>query len=138
MSIGEGLAQARREAGLSLAQVSQRTRIREKIITDIESDDYSACGGDFYARGHIRSIARAIGTDPEPFIREYDAQPEPDDPAEAEITQPGMAVGIQPGIPPRTEPGPPLALRRACPSVPRRACLVRRAVLAYAGGARLE
>ena len=37
MSIGEGLAQARREAGLSLAQVSQRTRIREKIIADIES-----------------------------------------------------------------------------------------------------
>ena len=79
MSIGEGLAQARHEAGLSLAQISQRTRIREKIIADIESDDYSACGGDFYARGHIRSIARAIGTDPEPFIREYDAvQPEPD------------------------------------------------------------
>jgi len=109
VSIGEGLAQARHEAGLSLAQISQRTRIREKIIADIESDDYSACGGDFYARGHIRSIARAIGTDPEPFIREYDAvQPEPDDPAEAEITQPGMAVGIQPGIPPRTEPRPPL------------------------------
>jgi transcriptional regulator with XRE-family HTH domain len=107
VSIGEGLAQARREAGLSLAQVSQRTRIRERIIADIESDDYSACGGDFYARGHIRSIARAIGTDPEPFIREYDAaQPEPDDPAEAEITQPGMAIGIQPGIPLHTDPGP--------------------------------
>jgi transcriptional regulator with XRE-family HTH domain len=107
VSIGEGLAQARREAGLSLAQVSQRTRIRERIITDIESDDYSACGGDFYARGHIRSIARAIGTDPEPFIRQYDAvQPEPDDLAEAEITQPGMSIGIQPGIPLRTDPEP--------------------------------
>ena len=107
MSIGEGLARARREAGLSLAQVSQRTRIRERIIADIESDDYSACGGDFYARGHIRSIARAIGTDPDPFIREYDAaQPEPDEPAEAEITQPGMAIGIQPGIPLGGEPGP--------------------------------
>jgi transcriptional regulator with XRE-family HTH domain len=108
VSIGEGLAQARREAGLSLAQVSQRTRIRERIIADIESDDYSACGGDFYARGHIRSIARAIGTDPDPFIRDYDAaQPEPDDVAEAEITQPGMAIGIQPGIPLLTEPGQP-------------------------------
>jgi transcriptional regulator with XRE-family HTH domain len=107
VSIGEGLAQARREAGLSLAQVSQRTRIRERIIADIEGDDYSACGGDFYARGHIRSIARAIGTDPDPFIREYDAaQPEPDDLAEAEITQPGMAIGIQPGIPLHTEPEP--------------------------------
>ena len=109
MSIGEGLAQARREAGLSLAQVSQRTRIREKIIVDIESDDYSACGGDFYARGHIRSIARAVGTDPDPFIRQYDAtQPEPDELAGAEITQPGLAIGTQPGIPVYTQPGPPM------------------------------
>jgi len=113
VSIGEGLAQARREAGLSLAQISQRTRIREKIIADIENDDYSACGGDFYARGHIRSIARAIGTDPDPFIREYDAsQQELDEFAEAEITQPGMAIGGQPGIPRRTDPGPPGAAER--------------------------
>ena len=109
MSIGEGLAQARREAGLSLAQVSQRTRIREKIIADIESDDYSACGGDFYARGHIRSIARAVGTDPDPFIRQYDAtEPEPDELTEAEITQPGLAIGTRPGIPVHTQPGPPM------------------------------
>jgi transcriptional regulator with XRE-family HTH domain len=108
VSIGEGLARARHEAGLSLAQISQRTRIREKIIADIENDDYSACGGDFYARGHIRSIARAIGTDPGPFIREYDAaQQEPDEFAETEITQPGIAIGTPPGIPLRTDPGPP-------------------------------
>jgi cytoskeletal protein RodZ len=72
MSIGEALAEARRQAGLSINQVSQRTRIRETIIRGIERDDYSACGGDFYARGHIRSIARAVGADPEPLIREYD------------------------------------------------------------------
>src|SRR5258708_1546543 len=73
VSIGESLAEARRQAGLSINQVSQRTRVREPIIRGIERDDYSACGGDFYARGHIRSIARAVGADPEPLIREYDA-----------------------------------------------------------------
>jgi len=72
VSIGEVLAEARRGAGLTVAQVSQRTRIREAIITGIEGDDYSACGGDFYARGHIRAIARAAGADPEPLIRAYD------------------------------------------------------------------
>ena len=65
MSIGDALAQARSQAGLTVAQVSERTRIRETIIRGIEHDDFSACGGDFYARGHIRSIARAVGTDPE-------------------------------------------------------------------------
>jgi cytoskeletal protein RodZ len=73
MGIGESLAEARRQAGLSIDQVSQRTRVRAAIIRGIERDDYSSCGGDFYARGHIRSIARAVGTDPEPLIREYDA-----------------------------------------------------------------
>ena len=73
MSIGESLADARRQAGLTVAQVSHQTRIRESIIRDIEQDDFSACGGDFYARGHIRSIAAAVGTDPVPLIGEYDA-----------------------------------------------------------------
>jgi transcriptional regulator with XRE-family HTH domain len=73
MSIGGTLAQARRDAGLTVAQVSERTRIREAIIRGIEQDDYSGCGGDFYARGHIRSMAQAVGVDPAPLIGEYDA-----------------------------------------------------------------
>jgi cytoskeletal protein RodZ len=73
MSIGETLAAARRQAGLSVSQVSQKTRIRETIIRDIERDDFTHCGGDFYARGHIRSIARAVAADPGPLIAEYDA-----------------------------------------------------------------
>src|SRR5215469_5636655 len=73
MPIGEFLAVARHRAGLSVAQVSERTRIRETIISSIESGDYSACGGDFYARGHIRAIAKAVGADAEPLIQEYDS-----------------------------------------------------------------
>ena len=72
MSIGDALAQARSQSGLTITQVSQRTRIRETIVRGIEHDDFSACGGDFYARGHIRSIARVVGTDSEPLIHEYD------------------------------------------------------------------
>ncbi len=73
MTIGDALAEGRRQAGLTVTQVSQRTCIRETIIRGIERDDFSGCGGDFYARGHIRSIARAVETDPEPLIDEYDA-----------------------------------------------------------------
>jgi hypothetical protein len=71
--IGETLAAARQQAGLTVAEVSERTRIRPTIIRAIEDDDYTSCGGDFYARGNIRDIARVVGTDPEPLIREYDA-----------------------------------------------------------------
>src|SRR6266567_4721111 len=73
MSIGDALAEGRRQAGLTVTQVSQRTCIRETIIRGIERGDFSGCGGDFYARGHIRSIAGAVGMNPEPLIDEYDA-----------------------------------------------------------------
>ncbi|MEV5571506.1 RodZ domain-containing protein [Spirillospora sp. NPDC052269] len=72
MSIGETLARERERAGLSVTQVSLRTRIRESVVRAIEHDDFSPCGGNFYARGHIRSIARVIGIDPEPLVQEFD------------------------------------------------------------------
>lgn len=74
MSIGETLAEARRQAGLTVTAVSERTRVRESIIRGIEQNDFSACGGDFYARGHIRSIAAAVGIDSAPLIKEYDTE----------------------------------------------------------------
>jgi hypothetical protein len=58
---------------MTVSEVSGSTRIREVIIRGIERDDFSACGGDFYARGHIRAIATAVGTDPRPLIEEYDS-----------------------------------------------------------------
>ncbi len=73
MSIGATLAAARRRAGLTVSDVSHSTRVTEPIIRGIEHDDYAACGGDFYARGHIRAIARAVGEDPAPLIDEFDS-----------------------------------------------------------------
>jgi transcriptional regulator with XRE-family HTH domain len=74
VSIGDTLAQARRQAGLTITQVSEQTRIRESIISSIEQDDFSPCGGDFYARGHIRTMAGVVGTDPVVLVREYDEE----------------------------------------------------------------
>jgi cytoskeletal protein RodZ len=73
VSIGDTLAAARHAAGLTIARVSELTRIREAIVRGIERDDFSACGGDIYARGHIRSIGRVTGADAESLVSEYDA-----------------------------------------------------------------
>jgi cytoskeletal protein RodZ len=86
VSIGVALAGARQRAGLTVADVSAHTRIRQPIIRAIEHDDFGVCGGDFYARGHIRAIARTVGLDSEPLVHEYDAahphgQPVPGQPA---------------------------------------------------------
>lgn len=96
MSIGETLAAARRDAGLSVTQLSQRTRIRETVIQGMERDDFSPCGGDFYARGHIRSVAKVVGLDPEPLIREYDsAHGGTRDIGAAEVFEPTTPVKIR-------------------------------------------
>ena len=96
VSIGEALADARRQAGLSITQVSQETRIRESIIRDIEQGEFSACGGDFYARGHIRSIAGVVGTDPVPLISEYDAEHGPPGAIRAaDVFEPSRPVKIR-------------------------------------------
>ena len=72
MSVGDTLAQARAERGLSVEDVSTATRIRAGLIRAIEADDFAGCGGSVYARGHIRSISRTVGIDPEPLIAEFD------------------------------------------------------------------
>jgi cytoskeletal protein RodZ len=96
VSIGDTLAEARRHAGLTITQVSQQTRIRESIIRSIEQGDFSGCGGDFYARGHIRSIAAAVGADPVPLIREYDEEHGPPGAMRAsQIFEPATPIKIR-------------------------------------------
>jgi cytoskeletal protein RodZ len=96
LSVGDFIATARRQAGLTITQVSQRTCIRETIVRGIERGDYSACGGDFYARGHVRSIARAVGLDPDELVREYDISQAPPPPiTAADVFQPFTPVKLR-------------------------------------------
>lgn len=70
--LGAALAAARRDRGLSVEDVSAATRIRPAIVRSIEADEFDACGGAAYARGHLRSIAQFVGTDPRPLVEEFD------------------------------------------------------------------
>jgi cytoskeletal protein RodZ len=90
------LAEARRQAGLTITQVSQQTRIRESIIRSIEQGDFSPCGGDFYARGHIRSIASVVGADPVPLVSAYDEEHgPPGNMRAAQIFEPATPIKIR-------------------------------------------
>ncbi|MFS8202303.1 helix-turn-helix domain-containing protein [Streptomyces sp. CWNU-52B] len=72
-SVGRALQQARIAAGLTVDDVSNATRVRIAIVHAIEQDDFAPCGGDVYARGHIRTLARAVGLAPAPLLARYDA-----------------------------------------------------------------
>ncbi len=72
--VGPELAAARTRLGLSVDQLAERTRIRPHVIESIEVDDFAPCGGDFYARGHLRTLARVVGIEVTPLLAAYDAR----------------------------------------------------------------
>ena len=74
MTLGEDLQRARENAGLSIDELARITNLRVGLISMMESDDFSQCGGDTYARGHIRNIARAIGISADNLLAIYDAE----------------------------------------------------------------
>ncbi|MCT2590557.1 DUF4115 domain-containing protein [Streptomyces sp. N2-109] len=80
-SVGRALQKARIDARLTVDEVSTSTRVRVPIVHGIEADDFSRCGGDVYARGHIRTLARAVGLDADVLVEQFDAEhggrPEP-------------------------------------------------------------
>lgn len=70
--LGGELRRARENLRLSVDELADRTRIRPYVIECMEADDFSPCGGDFYARGHLRMLARVLGVASEPLIATYD------------------------------------------------------------------
>ena len=74
MSLGSMITQARKSAGLSIEDLSASTNIRGSLLREMESDSFGNCGGETYARGHIRNIATKLGVDPLIFIAAFEEE----------------------------------------------------------------
>ena len=72
MSLGSMITKVRKDAGLSIEDLSAATNIRGPLLRQIESDDFSQCGGETYARGHLRNIAVKLGVDPQIFLTAFE------------------------------------------------------------------
>ncbi|MPZ95433.1 MAG: hypothetical protein GEU96_11145 [Propionibacteriales bacterium] len=70
--IGPKLSAARVRLGMTVDDLATRTRIRSHVIEAIEVDDFTPCGGDFYARGHLAAMCRVLGLDRAPVIDEFE------------------------------------------------------------------
>ena len=73
MALGEFLRKAREDAGFSVDELAHLVNLRPGLIKAMESDDFLPCGGDTYARGHLRNIAQVIGCNPQKLLAMYDA-----------------------------------------------------------------
>lgn len=71
MSLGSTLRGARESARLSIDDLAAMTRIRARLLEQMESDDFAACGGDAYARGHLRTIAAKLNIDAQELLDLY-------------------------------------------------------------------
>ena len=71
ITLGTDIRDARERAGLSIEKVAEITRIRETVIRELESDVFSSCGGNAYARGHIRTISKLLGLDSDKLISKF-------------------------------------------------------------------
>ena len=72
MSLGSMISKARKDAGLSIDDLSAATNIRTTLLRDIENNNFSQCGGDTYARGHLRNIAIKLNVDPQIFLTVFE------------------------------------------------------------------
>ena len=74
MSLGDFLRGARESAGLSVDDLAERTSIRSGLIREMENNKFIHCGGDTYARGHLRNIAPLISANAQVLIDLYNEE----------------------------------------------------------------
>jgi len=74
MTLGSLIVKAREGSSLSIEELAEATSIRPTLLREIESNDFSHCGGQTYARGHIRNIAKRLDADEAEFLRMYEEE----------------------------------------------------------------
>lgn len=71
MAIGSDLREAREQRGLTLRDISERTKIRQAVLRAIENDDFRGLPGSIIMRGFLKAYAREVGLDPDEMGRRY-------------------------------------------------------------------
>ena len=67
--LGEYLKQARKKKRLSLEKVASQTRIQEHHLQALESEDFANLPAKVFAKGFVRSYAKALGLDEEEALQ---------------------------------------------------------------------
>lgn len=76
MQIGKVLRDARTRAGLDIATIEERTKIRTRYLRALEDEEWDALPGPAYAKGWLRTYAQTLGLDAEALVDEFRRQVE--------------------------------------------------------------
>ena len=74
MSLGALITKSRTEARLSIEDLAKVTNIPVTLLRDMENDNFKKCGGETYARGHLRNIAAKLGVDERVFLDLFETE----------------------------------------------------------------
>lgn len=84
VDVSSRLRTAREQAGLTIAEISARTKIKAVQLEAIERGEFERLPGVFFTRAFLKNYAREVGLPPDEIVREYDtwrgvneAPPEP-------------------------------------------------------------
>lgn len=70
-TLGEELRQRREQRGVSLAEISEATRIGTRFLKAIETDNFSILPGGIFTRSFIRAYAKYVGMNEDEAIALY-------------------------------------------------------------------
>ncbi|MFC1811810.1 RodZ domain-containing protein [Thermodesulfobacteriota bacterium] len=71
LSFGRYLKTIRREKGISLQEVSRKTKIGVDTLLLIEKEDHGGLPAEVFVKGFLRAYAKAIGVDDDVVIQRY-------------------------------------------------------------------
>jgi cytoskeletal protein RodZ len=75
MRVGSYLRGARERQHLTIGEISERTKIKDELLVDLENNDLSRWPRHrVYRHGYLRSYAQALGLDPKTVLEEFDAE----------------------------------------------------------------
>jgi len=74
MSLGALITKSRTDARLSIEDLAKVTNIPSTLLRDMENDNFKKCGGETYARGHLRNIAAKVGVDERIFLDLFEVE----------------------------------------------------------------
>jgi cytoskeleton protein RodZ len=74
MSLGALITKSRTDARLSIEDLAKATNIPVTLLRDMENDNFKKCGGETYARGHLRNIAAKLGVDERIFLDLFETE----------------------------------------------------------------
>lgn len=72
LQIGNTLRSARESLDLSIQDATHKTRIPQKILLALESDDYSVFSSSTYARSYLLQYSKYLNLDPSPWLDAFE------------------------------------------------------------------